>query len=94
MPLLERGGSHVHGPRNHAGLGLDVEVVAEIDDEHGLAGRQLRLELLGADPRDAQLAEEELAARHLDAQIGPEGADDDHDGPAAQAVGETAASAS
>ena len=39
MALLERGRSHVHRPPNHRGLGLDVELVAEIDDEHGLAGR-------------------------------------------------------
>jgi hypothetical protein len=57
------------------------------DDEHGLAGGQLRLEFLGADPRDAQLPEKELAARHLDAQVKPEGAGDYRDGPGAQAVG-------
>ena len=88
MTLLERGGNHVYRPPNHHGLGLHVEFVAEIDDEHGLAGRELPLELLGADPRDAQLAEKELAAGHLDAQVEPEGAGNYRDGPGAQAVGE------
>jgi hypothetical protein len=38
--------------------------------------------------RAIQLAKEELAANHLDPQVEPEGDGDDHEGPAAQAVGE------
>ena len=72
---------------NHSGLRLDVEVVPEISDEHGLASPKLRLELLGRDPRDPQLAEEELAARHLDPQVDHDGADSNHDGPTAHALG-------
>ena len=75
-------------PRIIHGLVLDLELVAEIDDEHGLVCAELGLELLGADPRDTQLAKEELAANHLDPQVEPEGDGDDHEGPAAQAVGE------
>jgi hypothetical protein len=88
MILLKRGRSQVYRPRNHQGLGLHVELMAKINDEHGLASGQLRLELLGADARDTQLAEKELAARHLDALVEPEDAGNYRDGPGAHAVGE------
>src|SRR5262247_4233027 len=56
---------------------------------NGLAGVELRLELFGTYPRDAQLADEELAAGHLHPQVGRHSAADDHEGPTAQAMGET-----
>ena len=88
MALLERGGIDAHSSANHHGLELNIEVVAEIDDEYRLPGAELRLVLFRADPRDPQLAEEELAARYFDAQIEPEGAGGYCDRPTSQSVGE------
>jgi hypothetical protein len=66
LALLKRGRGDVHRAANHHWLRLDAEVVPEIDDEDWLAGAEFRFELLRTDPRDTQLAKEELAACPLD----------------------------
>src|SRR5262249_26302837 len=88
MPRVELVDRHVQRAGDDRRLGLEVDPVAHVDDDHVLAAVELALELFRRDPRDVDLPQKAPAADVLPADVAADRPSPESQGPATELVEE------
>src|SRR6266576_6866069 len=84
MRLFQFGGVHVQGPWNRFRLRIEIEGVAQVHDDHVLAGIDFPLEFFWRDPGDFQLTQESSAVVIFPTDISRESGEDQDQQPFSQ----------